>query len=376
MLRKGCWKHFCATSSLTNLPLPFRARFPKFPFAKFYLDPAGIGRMKCSENARNWLGRTTLPTRENCRCFLAPPPLLNVSGKLLDALLILFSAPFHFPPLPPPFVSSSFPPPRLHLFTSLSSFLFFAPRGVTEECWSWRTADEQCARQLFFALVERCWKSVEFFPVLFSIDNIDINIDRPGIWKRARESLSRFLKMASVSWRKLKLFCLNPPLSSLRWWFKIKIKIKSCFCLKRFVKNNNPEGNDFFYRTSLLILVPQISKKSTKFAGGTNDTEAGFTKTDPRSKRNYYNRSRQKPGFTIAGCYRDGVGHQSLNFYRVFTLAVKYNFAPPGNGEAVMPNKTDLRGERERERNKNENKKFVSSEVFCYAIRARWESVV
>lgn len=36
-------------------------------------------------------------------------------------------------------------------------------------------------------------------------------------------------------------------------------------------------------------------------------------------------------------------------------------------------------GERERgrkRRNKNENKKFVSSEVFCYAIRGRWESVV
>lgn len=128
-------EHFCATSSLTNLPLPFRARFPKFPFAKFYLDPAGIGRMKCSENARNWLGRTTLPTRENCRCFLAPPPLLNVSGKLLDALLVLFSAPFHFPPLPPPFVSSSFPLPlvytsSLHFLPSFFSPLEASPRNV------------------------------------------------------------------------------------------------------------------------------------------------------------------------------------------------------------------------------------------------------
>lgn len=160
MLRKGCWKHFCATSSLTNLPLPFRARFPKFPFAKFYLDPAGIGRMKCSENARNWLGRTTLPTRENCRCFLAPSPLLNVSGKLLDALLVLFSAPFHFPPLPPPFVSSFFPPPpRLHLFTFFLPF--FRPsrrhRGMLKLAnsgWAMRPPTFFRAGR---TLLEKCW---------------------------------------------------------------------------------------------------------------------------------------------------------------------------------------------------------------------------
>lgn len=160
MLRKGCWKHFCATSSLTNLPLPFRARFPKFPFAKFYLDPAGIGRMKCSENARNWLGRTTLPTRENCRCFLAPPPLLNVSGKLLDALLVLFSAPFHFPPLPPPFVSSSFPPSSTPLH-----FTFFLPffrpsrrhRGMLKLAnsgWAMRPPTFFRAGR---TLLEKCW---------------------------------------------------------------------------------------------------------------------------------------------------------------------------------------------------------------------------
>lgn len=143
MLRKG-GNISSATSSLTNLPLtPFSSAFQSFLSQSFTLTQQASGvwsavRMRATGWPDNFADTWEL------QMLPRASSLLNVSVEAVRRRARFFSSSLSFSSLLVYLLFScpvSFSPrPSRLLLSTLSFFLsfFFAPRGVTEECWSWQ----------------------------------------------------------------------------------------------------------------------------------------------------------------------------------------------------------------------------------------------
>lgn len=219
----------------------FERAFQSFLSQSFTLTQQASGeRSAVRMRATGWAGQLCRYVR------IADASSRLLAFKCLWEAVRRPSLPFIFLPSSP-FVSSSFFPPRVTpphftFFLPFFSPLEASPRNVE--------VGEQRMRQLSFARRTRLEKWI-FSPVLFSIDNIDVN--------------RYFVRKLAV------LFKSTSPFSSLM----IKLKLKAVFAPNVSWKIIIPRETIFLPYLLINSRPVKISQKSTKY-------RSRFTKIDPR----------------------------------------------------------------------------------------------